>query len=139
MSLWRMARPSSDGQVEGQAPLAPVGVLEEDVDVVGYDVEAGRGQAPHGVAPLDVLDLDDLGAPVRQQGRGGRHEGVLGDLEDPDTLHDLAHRWTPRPFGVVPAAACRPADGAGVVVGARRMVVPSRSDAVGRAVGGGHD
>jgi hypothetical protein len=42
-------------------------------------------------APLDVLDLDDLGAPVGQQRRRRGHEGVLGHLEDADALHDLCH------------------------------------------------
>ena len=51
-----------------------------------------RREAAHGVAALDVLDLDDLGAPVGEQRRRGRHEGVLGDLEDPDAPHDLGHR-----------------------------------------------
>ena len=70
------------GQVEGQALLAPVGVLEQDVDVLGHDGDAGRCQPPHGIAPLDVLDLDDLGPPVRQQRRCRRDEGVLGHFED---------------------------------------------------------
>ena len=54
--------------------------------------DAARGQAPHGVAPLDVLDLDHLGAPVGEEGRRGGHERVLGDLQDPDALHDCGHR-----------------------------------------------
>ena len=83
------------GEVEAEAPLAPVGVLEQGVHVVGHDGEPGRGQAPHGVAPLDVLDLDDLGAPVGQQRRGRRHEGVLGDLEDADALHHCGHSQPP--------------------------------------------
>ena len=44
---------------------------------------------------LDVLDLDDLGAPVGQQRRRGRHEGVLGDLEDADALEDCGHGRAP--------------------------------------------
>ena len=54
-----------------------------------------RGEAAHGVAPLDVLDLDHLGAPVGEQRRGGGHEGVLGHLEDADALHDCGHRSPP--------------------------------------------
>jgi hypothetical protein len=78
-------------EVEGQALLAAVRVLEQDVDVGAHDGEPAGREAPHGVAALDVLDLDDLGAPVGEQ-RGGRgDEGVLGDLEDPDALHDCGH------------------------------------------------
>jgi len=67
-------------------------VLEQDVDVaVHLQGDAARRQPPHGVAALDVLDLDDLGAPVGEEGRGGGNEGVLGDLEDADSLHDGGH------------------------------------------------
>ena len=58
--------------------------------------DAGGGQSPHGVTPLDVLDLDDLGAPVGEQRRRRRYEGVLGDLEDADALHDCGHFQPPR-------------------------------------------
>ena len=51
----------SGGQVETQALLSPVRVLEQHVDVVGDERQTRRGQAAHGIAPLHVLDLDDLG------------------------------------------------------------------------------
>ena len=35
--------------------------------------------------------LIDLGAPVGEERGGGRHEGVLGDLEDADSLHHGGH------------------------------------------------
>src|SRR5690606_40710677 len=70
---------------------APVRVLEQDVDVGAHDGQAARRQAPHGVTPLDVLDLDDLGAPVGEERRCGGDERVLGDLENADTLHDCGH------------------------------------------------
>ena len=54
--------------------------------------DAARGEPPHGVAPLGVLDLDDLGAPVGQDRRRGRDEGVLGHLEDANTFHDVWQR-----------------------------------------------
>ena len=38
--------------------------------------------------------LIDLGSPVGQEGRGGRHEGVLGDLEDADAVHHCGHLGT---------------------------------------------
>ena len=56
--------------------------------------DAGRREAAHGVAPLDVLDLDDLGAPVGEQRRRRGHEGVLGDLEDADALQHCGHGWS---------------------------------------------
>ena len=78
--------------VDPDALLAPVGVLEQDVHVAQHRHDAARGQAPHGVTTLGVLDLDDLGTPVGQDGGGGRHEGVLGDLKDADTFHDVGQR-----------------------------------------------
>ena len=56
------------GEVEPEAALAPVGVLEQHVDLGVEHGQTTRHQASHGVAPLDVLDLDDLCSPVRQQG-----------------------------------------------------------------------
>ena len=73
-------------EVEPEAPLAPVGVLEQGVDIAAQHGDAGRRQTPHGVAPLDVLDLDHVGAPVGEQGRRRRHEGVLRHLEDAHAL-----------------------------------------------------
>ena len=75
--------------VDADALLAPVGVLEQHVHGPHGGHDAAGGEPTHGVAALGVLDLDDLGAPVGQDGRRGRHEGVLGDLEDANTLHDV--------------------------------------------------
>ena len=75
--------------VDADALLAPVGVLEQHVDGAHGGHDTAGGQSTHGVAPLGVLDLDDLGTPVGQDGGRGRHEGVLGDLEDANTLHDV--------------------------------------------------
>ena len=78
-------------EVEAEAVLTPVGVLEQRVHV-GWDVDgAAHRETAHGVAPLDVLDLDDLGSPVGEERRGGGHEGVLGHLEDADALHHCGH------------------------------------------------
>ena len=75
--------------VDADALLAPVGVLQQHVHGPHGGHDAAGGQPAHGVAALGVLDLDDLGAPVGQDGRRRRHEGVLGDLEDANTLHDV--------------------------------------------------
>ena len=79
-------------EVEREALLAPVGVLEQRMDV-GRNVDDSAGcETAHRVAALDVLDLDHLGAPIGQQ-RGGRgHERVLRDLEHAYAVHDCSHR-----------------------------------------------
>jgi hypothetical protein len=74
------------GEVESQAVLASIGMLQQRMHVARHDGQAGRSQAPHGIAALDVLDLDDLGPPIRQEGRGGGNERVLRHLEDPDAF-----------------------------------------------------
>ena len=78
-------------EVEAEALLAPVGVLEQHVDAAAERHGAARREAAHGVAALDVLDLDHLGAPVGEQRRRRGHEGVLGHLEDADALHHCGH------------------------------------------------
>ncbi len=80
------------GDVDADALLPPVGVLEEHVHIAHRGHDAARGEAAHGVAALGVLDLDDLGAPVGQDGRGRRHERVLGHLQDANTFHDVCQR-----------------------------------------------
>ena len=83
------------GQVEPEALLAPVRVLEQDVHGRSHHRDPARGETTHRIAPLDVLDLHDLGTPVGEQCRGGGNERVLRDLEDANALHDGSHR-TPR-------------------------------------------
>jgi hypothetical protein len=84
-------------EVEAEALLAAVRVLEQHVHLRPHDArEPARREAPHGIAALDVLDLDDLGAPVRQQRRCGRHERVLGDFENANPLHHCGHGALPR-------------------------------------------
>jgi hypothetical protein len=84
--------PLGRAEVEADALLAAVRVLEEHVDVRLHEREAAAlQQASHGVAPLHVLDLDHLGAPVGEERGGRRDERVLGDLQDPHTLHDVGH------------------------------------------------
>jgi hypothetical protein len=36
-----------------------------------------------------MLDLDDVGTPVRKDRPCGGHERELGNLEDPNALHHL--------------------------------------------------
>ena len=83
------------GQVESDAPLAPVRVLEQRVDPSARRRDARRGQAPHRVAAFDVLDLDHVGAPVGEQRCRSWHERVLGDLEDAHTIQDCCHFLRP--------------------------------------------
>ena len=93
-------------EVEGQAALAPVGVLEQGVDVAG-DRHTPVEARPRMASPRSIgLDLDDLGAPVGQQRRGRRHERVLGHLEDADALHHCGH-------GFPPSDPVRPGGGTG--------------------------
>ena len=86
------SRPFSVAEVDADALLPPVGVLQEHVHVAHRGHDAARGKAAHGVAALGVLDLDDLGAPVGQDGRGRRNEGVLGHLQDANAFHDVCQR-----------------------------------------------
>ena len=79
------------GEVERKTPLAAVRVLEQHVHVGGDHRDLARGQAAHRIAPFDVLDLDDVGAPVGEQCRRRRHERVLRDLEDANALHHCRH------------------------------------------------
>ena len=88
-------QPFRGGQIEPQAQLPAVGVLQQGVDVARHQGQTGRGQTTHGVTAFDVLDLDDLGAPVRQQGRRRRDKGVLGHLEDPDAPQYSSHYQPP--------------------------------------------
>ncbi len=43
------------------------------------------------VTGLRVLDLDDVGAPVRQHRTGRRHERPRGEFDDADSGEDVAH------------------------------------------------
>jgi hypothetical protein len=78
-------------QVEPDALLAPVRVLEQHVHAGPEVHHAGATEAAHRVTPFDVLDLDHLRAPVGQDGRGRGHERVLRHLEDADALHHRGH------------------------------------------------
>ena len=95
MSLWRMSSPSGEVRSRPRLCLPRLECSSSTWTSVGHHRQAARRQAAHGVAALDVLDLDDLGAPGGEQGRRGRHERVLGDLEDADAFQDCGHELQP--------------------------------------------
>ena len=79
--------------VDRDAALATVADFEDEVDV-GPGVlpgETADDQCPPGVTRLDVLHLDDVGAPVRQRRAGRRHVSPGGQLDNPHAAQDLAH------------------------------------------------
>ena len=82
-------------EIEAEALLAPVRVLEEAVDVGGHRGHARRGQPAHRVAAADVLDLDHLGAEVGERRRRGGNERVLRHLENSYAFQDFGHLVPP--------------------------------------------
>ena len=54
------------GQVQSEAPLPPVRMLHERMDIAPRRQDPGGHQSPHGITALVVLDLDDLSPVVRQ-------------------------------------------------------------------------
>ncbi len=79
-------------EVEREALLPPVGVLEQRMHVGGNRDGSRRRETAHGVAALDVLDLDHLGTPVGQQRRRRGHERVLRHFQDAHAFHHCSHR-----------------------------------------------
>ena len=78
--------------VDAHAPLATVGQLDEVVGAGGQaGNDAGADQATLGVTSVGVLDLDDIGAPVREDGTCRGHKGPRGHLHDLDSLHERVH------------------------------------------------
>ena len=71
---------------EADAPLAPVGVLDDRV-VAPVLPAAQAAHAALRVAGRGVLDLHDVGTPVGQDRTGRGREGELRHLEDPHTFH----------------------------------------------------
>ena len=82
-------------EVQPDALLPTVGVLEQDGHATAEPDRANLRQTAHGVAALGVLDLDHVRTPVREDGRGGGDERVLRHLEDADPLHHVRHRSPP--------------------------------------------
>jgi len=69
-------------QVQADAALTPVWVLHEHVALLVHRQPLQHDDPALGVAAHGVLDLEHVGAPVRQHcaGRGG--EGELGNLQN---------------------------------------------------------
>ncbi len=82
------------GHIEGDAALVPVRHLEEVVDTVGLGRQAVADHRAHRIA-FDPFDLDDVGAPVAERGRGRRDEAVLGEVDDLDAHERQCHRAFP--------------------------------------------
>jgi hypothetical protein len=78
------------GDVQTDAALVPVEDLEEKVDAVLGRDHSGADHAPAGVA-VEALDLDDVGAVLREEGTARRDEPVLGYVDDPDAVQGQAH------------------------------------------------
>jgi hypothetical protein len=79
------------GDVETDAPLAPVGVFDVRVRVALHAQWAGLPQPALRIAGDGVFDLDDVGAPLREHRARGRDEAVHRDLEDPDAVQWAGH------------------------------------------------
>ena len=78
-------------EVEREALLAAVRLLDEEVDAVDLGGDAARAEPALAVAALGVLDLDHVRAPVGQHRARGRHEPELRHLEHAHALHRLMH------------------------------------------------
>ena len=77
------------GDVDADAALAAVGVLDQRV-AVRVELDAAHvEEAALGVAAHRMLDLDHVGAPVGEDRARGGHEGELRHFEDPHALHHL--------------------------------------------------
>ena len=71
--------------------LPAVGMLDERMPLRVQLEAAHVDEAALGVAAHRVLHLDDVGAPVGEDGARRGDEGELRDLEDPYALHHLDH------------------------------------------------
>jgi hypothetical protein len=79
--------------IDRHTALATVADFQDEVDV-GPGVlpgETADDQCAPGVTGLDVLHLDDVGAPVRKRRAGRRHVSPGGQLDNPHAAQDLAH------------------------------------------------
>jgi hypothetical protein len=81
-------------EVDADAPLVAAEVLDEEVPSRRAGHEAGRDEAAHRIARARVLDLDDVGAPVAEDRRGGRNEAPVRHLDDPHAREHVPHGRT---------------------------------------------
>src|SRR5437763_16970608 len=73
-------------QVEADASLAPIRLLDKIIRAAGLPGDqTGADQPTLRITGYRVLDLDDIGAPVRQHRARRRHERPRGGLDDGDT------------------------------------------------------
>src|SRR5262249_47569847 len=77
-------------EVDGQAPLVPVGRHEEDADPVLVEVAARPVPLPE--CPARRLDLDDVGAEVGEERVARGAEQELGEAEEADALEGRQRR-----------------------------------------------
>ena len=80
------------GEVDRDRPLAAVGLLHHEVDAaVAAGQQPRRDEPALGIAGHRVLDLDDVGAPVDQDGARRGHEHPAGQLDDLDAVEGSRH------------------------------------------------
>jgi hypothetical protein len=85
MAVWMIER-------ETDAALTPVRMLHQWLKRSHCHPAGPEAQTSLRIAHHRVLDLDDVGTPVGQDGTSSRSEGELGDLDHLDALHRLVHR-----------------------------------------------
>src|SRR5690606_13830686 len=83
------------GHVQPHALLTAVGNLDHVVHPTAAGHQPGADQPALRVPGLGMLDLDDLGAPLGQDGAGHRHVRPGRDLDDLHTVQDGCHAGPP--------------------------------------------
>jgi hypothetical protein len=81
-----------DAHVETDAPLAAIRQLDGEVHCSGAE-QTRRDEAPLRIARFRMFDLEDVGAPFREDRARCWHVGPRGDLEHTDTVEQLDHRF----------------------------------------------
>ena len=83
--------PLGGRQIDADAALAAIGMLEQRVTQRIERHATHVEEAALRIAAHRVLDLDDIRAPVGEDRPCGGHEGELGHLQHAHALHDLGH------------------------------------------------
>src|SRR5262249_51844693 len=81
-------------QIDSDAPLAAVRLLDHEVDAAGRRDEPGRHEPALLGARAGLPDLDDVGPPCGEHRACRRHEPPLRDLDHPDAVENTIHRWS---------------------------------------------